>query len=188
MKPVLATLLLASLLCAETKYVGKTILAYPSAEGEQKYQGKILPTTELKVLQEKDDKALVSVTGWIQDGVSRVIYYSKGERIISAAFSKKAKYDLKKFESETINGKVWQKVTATTWIENKNLDKSKDELYAEALNIYESNCTVCHPAPEVGHFTANQWPQIVKDMGSRTAIEKENILLLTQYLQKHTSH
>lgn len=188
MKPIITTLLIASFLYAETQYIEQTIKSYPSSNSSDKYQGKILPSTKLLVKEETKDKALVSIEGWTQNGVNRVIYYSKGERIISAAFSKKAKFELKKIKSEMIKGKKWEKVNLTTWVEKKSFNDSKEEIYKKAKNIYESNCTVCHPAPEIGHFTVNQWPQITKDMGARTALSKDDILLLTQYLQKHTNH
>lgn len=188
MKSIIAILLAASFLYAEIQYTEVTIKAYPSSNDKDKYHGKILPSTKLDVKEEKSNKALVTIQGWTQNGVNRVIYYSKGERIISAAFSKKAEFKLEKIKEEMIKGKKWEKVNLTTWVEKKSFNKSKDEIYKKAINLYETNCTVCHPAPEVGHFTANQWPQIIKDMGSRTALAKDDLLLLTQYLQKNTNH
>lgn len=187
MKPIITTLLIASFIYAETQYTEQTIKAYPSSNSNDKYQGKVLPSTKLQIKEVKGSKALVTIDGWTQNGINRVIYSSKGERIISAAFSKKAKFDLQKIKEETIKGKKWEKVSLTTWVDKKSFNKSQKEIFRKAKNLYDSNCTVCHPAPEIGHFTANQWPQIIKDMGSRTPLKKDELLLLTQYLQKHTN-
>lgn len=178
-------LFFSTLLSAQTYYASKTIKAHSSQE-DTKTSGKVLPSTPLEIIKKDGDKALVKLTGWNQNGLHRVMYFSKGKRIISAVFAKSAKYDLNKLESTTINGKSWDKVTITTWVDNKGLDKKIEPLYKKANDLYQTNCTVCHPAPDVNHFDANQWPSIMKDMGKNTALSKDDLLLITQYLQKHT--
>lgn len=179
--------LVVSFLFAKPMYVENTIKAYSSSDG-QKYQGKILPTTKLMVIKKQNSKAFVQIEGWTKNNRSQIIYYSKGKRILSVAFSKTAKFEIKKLSSEKFEENVWEKVLVSTWVEDKNLVKSIKPLYKKALNLFQSNCSICHPTPEINHFSPNQWPQVIKSMGERTALKKEELLLLTQYLQKHTNH
>ena len=169
---------------ANMKYAENTLKTYSSA-GDAKASGKILPTTGVEILQIKGDKAQVKINGWNKGKMERVVYYSKGERIISAALSKKAKYDLKVLKSEQIGKDKWTKVILTTWIENKNLTDDIDALYSRASDLLQTNCGLCHAYHPTTEFSANQWPSVIKAMRPRSPLTKEEGWLITQYTQKH---
>lgn len=169
---------------AKKQYVAQTLVTYSTAK-ETKASGKILPTTPLEIIKTKGNKAFIKLTGWNKGKMSRILYYSKGERIISAAFSKKAKYEVVALKSEKINGKDWTKVTITTWIDNKNMTADIKALYGKASNLLQTNCGLCHAYHPTEEFSANQWPSVIKGMIPRTPLSKEEGLLITQYAQKH---
>lgn len=176
--------LFATFACADMKYAENTLKTYSSA-GDTKPSGKILPTTGVEILQIKGDKAQVKIIGWNKGKMERVVYYSKGERIISAALSKKAKYDLKVLKSEQIKKDKWTNVILTTWIENKNLTDDIDALYSRASDLLQTNCGLCHAYHPTTEFSANQWPSVIKAMRPRSPLTKEEGWLITQYTQKH---
>ncbi len=182
----LSLFLLASFVQAKTQYVTKTLPTYSTTE-DAKASGKILPTTPLEVIKTQDGKALVKLTGWNKGKMTRILYFSKGERIISAAFSKKAKYEVKVLKTEEVGIKKdqWSNVTITTWIDNKELTDDLNALYSKAANLYEKNCGLCHAKHPTKEFSANQWPAVIKGMIPRTPLSKEEGLLVTQYAQKH---
>jgi len=129
--------------------------------------------------------ALVKLTGWNQGKLKRILYFSKGTRIISGAFSKKVKFDYKVLESEKIGKKTWSKAEIKIWVENKNMVDAVEPLFAEAKNLLDVNCGLCHATHVPHEYPANQWPSLIKAMGPRTPMNKDQILLLTQYAQKH---
>lgn len=190
MKPfriMILSIFLSALCFAQTHYASQVIKTY-SNKLENKASGKVLPSTSLEIIKKDGNKALVKITGWNQNAVSRIVYFSKGKRIISAVFAKNAKYELKKLGHKTIiDEKSWEKVSITTWIENKGLKDNIKVLYKKAKNLYQTNCSMCHPTPDINHFNANQWPAIIKSMASNTALNKNEQLLITQYLQKNTN-
>jgi len=170
---------------AKVQYVSKTIEIY-SSPTDTKLSGKVLTTTPLEVLKVEGDKALVKITGWNQGEVKRMVYFSKGTRIISAVFSKKAQYQHKILESDSIGETLWHKVELITWVENKNLIDNIEPLFAEAKNLMETNCGLCHAVHPTHEFSANQWPAVIKGMAPRTPMSKDQILLISQYAQKHS--
>lgn len=181
---LLSSILLASFVHAQTQFASQTLLAY-SSPTDAKGSGKVLPTTPLEVLKTQGDRAFIKLTGWNQGKMTRIVYFSQGERIISAAFSKKAKYEIKVLESVQGVKKKWNKVELTTWVENKKIIEDIKPLYEEAKNLLETNCGLCHAHHPTEEFSANQWPSVIKGMIPRTPLSKEQGLLITQYAQKH---
>lgn len=180
----LTLLLFASLVQAKDQYAEETLKTYSTAS-DSKASGKILPTTGFEVLKVEGDKAFVKLTGWNKGDVSKILYYSKGERIISGAFSKKAELDLKVIKTEKIGEDEWSNVILTTWIENKKITKDLEALYGKANNLLQTNCGLCHATHPTTEFTANQWPAVIKGMIQRTPLSKEEGWLITQFAQKH---
>lgn len=180
----LSICLLITIANAEMKYVEKTLKTYSSAS-DIKPSGKLLPTTSVDILKVQGNKAQVKITGWNKGNMTRIVYYSKGQRIISGAFSKKAKYELKKFETEKVGKDKWTKVTLTTWVDNKNLTPDLKALFAKANDMFQKNCGLCHAYHPTHEFSANQWPAVIKGMRPRTPLSKEEGWLITQFAQKH---
>lgn len=182
----LAVFLLATFAQAKTQYVEQTLPTF-STTSDKKSSGKILPTTPLEVLKVEGDKAFIKLTGWNKGKVQRILYFSKGERIISAAFSKKAKYEVKVLKTETPKGakEEWHNVTITTWVDNKNLTDDLNALYGKASKLFQTNCGLCHAYHPTEEFSANQWPSVIKGMLPRTPLSKEEGWLITQFAQKH---
>lgn len=182
---LISLLFLITSVQAKVQYVEKTIKAYSNTT-DTKLSGKVLTTTPLEILKVEGDKALVKLTGWNQGKLKRIVYFSKGVRIISAAFSKKARYERKVLETDTTGKKPWHKIELTTWIENKNLIGDIKPLFAKAKDLMEVNCGLCHAFHPTHEFSANQWPAVIKGMAPRTPLNKDQILLISQYAQKHS--
>ncbi len=176
--------LLSTLVHAEIQYAELTLKTYSNAS-DSKPSGKILPTTGFEVLKVQGDKAQVKLLGWNKGDMARIVYYSKGERIISGAFSKKAQYDLKVLKTEKIGKDEWNNISLITWIENKNLTNDLEALYGKASDLLQTNCGLCHAYHPTHEFSANQWPAVIKGMRPRTPLSKEEGWLITQFAQKH---
>ncbi|QDF29283.1 cytochrome C [Halarcobacter anaerophilus] len=149
-------------------------------------KGRLLPTSEVKILEKKGNRVKIEMEGYMKSGVSTAIYFVKGKRILVAGLSKSGNFDIKKISSSKDENAVeWEKVVLTAYTKNSNLTKDLDSLYSKAQELFKNNCSICHPAHPVNEFTANQWPSMFKAMVNRTAIQKQDRYLVTQYLQKH---
>jgi trimethylamine-N-oxide reductase cytochrome c-type subunit TorC len=149
-------------------------------------KGRLLPTSEVKILEKKGNRVKIEMEGYMKSGVSTAIYFVKGKRILVAGLSKSGNFDIKKISSSKDENAVeWEKVVLTAYTKNSNLTKDLDSLYSKAQELFKNNCSICHPAHPVNEFTANQWPSMFKAMVNRTAIQKQERYLVTQYLQKH---
>ncbi|NVJ54622.1 MAG: cytochrome C [Campylobacteraceae bacterium] len=178
-------LLSVSLYASETMYSSSVKNLYVTADSSA-VKGRLLPTSEVKVVEKNADKVKIEIEGFRKAGVPNAIYFVKGKRILVAGLSKSGKFDVKKLSSsKDDNGVEWDKVVLTAYTKNDNLSKDLKPLYEKASNLYKNNCAICHPAHPVHEFSANQWPSMFKAMVNRTAIPKQERYLVTQYLQKH---
>ncbi|WP_170018961.1 cytochrome C [Campylobacter sp. RM16190] len=185
MKKVLLSVTLAcSLLAAGDVYtdVVKPIFA---DESSTKSIGRLLPTNAVKISEESGDRVKIVIRGYKNPAIDNVIYYSDSQRVIAAAFAKTAKIEYKTLEKGK-NGK-WDKVEAVAYTTKGEFVNEVSSMFARADQLYKDNCGICHGAHATDHYTANQWPGLVKSMLSRTAIDKKDEWLITQYLQKHSS-
>lgn len=172
---------------AQTKYSAATLTTFSPSETTKK-TGKILPTTPFEIVSQEGDKLIVKITGWYLNGQTQILYFSEGQKINAAVFAKDANNKVEKLESNTINGDTWEKVSITTMISEGEFENSVDTLNKKASDLYQNSCSVCHPTPDIDHFNPSQWPSVAGEMGSRTALSKEEIALLTQFLQKTTKN
>ena len=147
--------------------------------------GRLLPTNAVKIIEESGNRVKITIRGFKNPAVNDVVYYSDSERVIAAAFAKTAKIDYKMIEKGE-NGK-WDKVEVSVYADKGGFENELAPMFARADQLYKDNCGICHTAHATDHYKANQWPSLVKSMLSRTAIDKKDEWLITQYLQKHSS-
>ena len=151
---------------------------------DTKVIGKILPTAEIKVLQEEGSRVKVQINGY-QDGNSPALYFIAGKRILNAAFDRKAEIDFKKIKTQKVDGKNYTLVETQVWMDKKYLTSKSKPLFDRAKNLFEQNCSMCHSLHQPKEFSANQWPSMFKSMAGRTSIDKKDYQLVIQYLQKN---
>lgn len=177
----------ACLYASETTYTSSVKDLYETADSS-KSNGRLLPTSKIKILEENGDKIKIEIEGYVKEDLNNAVYFSIGPRILVAGLSKNGNFDIKTIlTSKDKDGVEWKKVSFTAYIKNDNLTKDLDALYSSAQEIYSNNCAMCHPAHPNNEYTANQWPSIIKSMINRTAMTKDENYLVTQYLQKHAS-
>ena len=174
-----------SLAQAQPKYSEATLTTFSPTETTKKI-GRILPTAPFEIIGKKDNKLLVQITGWNFNGENRILYSSEGEKIMSAVFAKNANNKVEKLETKVIDGDKWEKISISALIPEGKYEDSVNVLIKKASNLFQANCSLCHPAPDINHFNPRQWPSVAKEMGSRTPLSKDEIALLTQYLRKTT--
>jgi trimethylamine-N-oxide reductase cytochrome c-type subunit TorC len=174
-----------SLYAGETMYTTSVKNLFESSDSNAR-KGRLLPTSKVNVIEKHGKKVKVEIEGFMKAGVTNAIYFVKGKRILVAGLSKSGKFDIKKLSSsKDEDGVLWDKVVLTAYTKSDKLTDDLASLYSEAEQLFKNNCSICHPAHPAHEFTANQWPSMFKAMVNRTAIEKQDRHLVTQYLQKH---
>lgn len=158
-----------------------------AAAAGKKAAGKLLPATELSVVERDGDKIKVRLDGWQQDGVGRVIYALMGRRIFSAALGKPAVEKIQRHETKLDKDTdlTWHRVSLDVWTTREDTTSNLDSLWAYGAEMYNASCSVCHTLTAPDHFLANQWIGNMKAMKRFIALDKEQYRFLQKYLQFH---
>lgn len=151
-------------------------------KSDKKAIGRLLPTAPVEILEKDGDMLKIKIEGYIQDDVSKAIYFSEGKRILTAAFGKNAAVDVKVLEKG-----AWSKVSVEAYTDDKDFYKELKPIMDRAAGIYTESCSMCHALHSINEYNANQWPSILKSMLSRTVMDKKDRFLVSQYLQKTTT-
>ena len=156
-----------------------------SSEGKK--AGKVLPATELTVIGENGDRLQVEVIGWKRKPNAKVLNASMGNKIYQATLSRKFTKTAEVINTaKDENGREWQQVKFIGEIENKNLLTDIDPLWDYANEMYQGTCNQCHGAPEIGHFTANEWIAQLKGMMDFVDLNKREERTLLKFLQNES--
>lgn len=181
---ILVSMVFAYSYAGDVKYASKVKSLYK--DGSDKVVGRLLPTAQVEVLEQKGDKVLLRIEGYAQADKQVALYYVSNRRILNAGFSKNADVEFKITESfkESESKQEWVKASVELWSENADLVESVEPLYKEAQELF-GNCSVCHALHPPKEFNANQWPSVVKSMKSRVGYDSDQEYLVSQYLQKN---
>lgn len=157
-----------------------------SLENGGKSVGRLLPTAKVEVVDISGKNVSLKVTGYVQDGAENAIYYVPNKRILNAAFSRTSGVKPTIIKEVKVEGdKKWYEVEIVVVSTNDDLVGNVEPLYKQANDSYVANCSICHALYQPTKFKANQWPSIVKSMGMRSGLSKEDVYLMTQFLQKN---
>lgn len=166
----------------------KDIFATDDPKG--KSEGKLLPASEVTVLERKGDMLKVEVNGWLEKaGKGRVMTEYMGKRVFKATIRGEVKANEKiiKEETDPATNIVWQNISVQGWVTKSDMIDSIKPIWNYAEDMYASTCNACHAAPDPGHFTANGWIASLKAMSSYYRLTKTEERTLLKYLQNHGS-
>lgn len=155
----------------------------PSGNG----QGRLLPATELSVLERSGDRLKVRIDGWQQDGVTPLIYALQGKRIFSATLKKEAqpKVEVLKTMVDPDTDLTWHEVGFTCWVSKDDLISDQEKLWNYGAEMHSASCSACHSATPANHFLANQWMGSLKAMTRNVNFDKREYRFFLKYLQFH---
>ncbi|HIF9136243.1 TPA: pentaheme c-type cytochrome TorC [Photobacterium damselae] len=161
---------------------------YATDDAKGKVEGKLLPASEVTVLERKGDMLKVEVNGWLEKaGKGRVMTEYMGKRVFKATIRGEVKANEKVIKEETdpATDIVWQNVAVQAWITKADMIDNIQPIWSYAEEMYGSTCNACHAAPDPGHFTANGWIASLKAMSSYYRLTKTEERTLLKYLQNH---
>lgn len=172
-----------------TAHPVETSAYYIDAAGEAK-GGKVLAGIAFEVVSVSEGVAKIKLTGWRQKGIDRVLYGAPGKRILLASLGAAAQEVTKDTgDAVTIEetGQVWIPAALEGYIPAKGLTAATDKLWSYAEALYSANCALCHAAPHLDEYGANQWMGQFKSMVSSSNLLKEEARLVLTYLQMHSA-
>jgi trimethylamine-N-oxide reductase (cytochrome c), cytochrome c-type subunit TorC len=172
----------------DTLYPITTISYYLDAEAAKAgsdMAGQVLAGTTLTVLDRKGDAIHARIDGWQQDGVDRIIYALRGQRIFEATLKKETvdAITLVATETDPDTDLVWHQVSLEVWIQPGEVVDDIEAIWSYSSEMYSATCAVCHSKPAPNQHLANQWIGVLKSMERFHALDKEQTRLLQKYLQ-----
>ncbi|MGQ9369978.1 NapC/NirT family cytochrome c [Azospirillum sp. ST 5-10] len=171
---------------ADTLFAMETaeFFAEPPADGV-KADGSVFPLTQVKVVERQGDLLKVEVAGWVQDGVNRLLVAAMGRRIFEVSMSPKVAETVALGEAQVDPDTElsWQPGRVTGWVKAAAFTADRAGLLDYGAEMASAACGACHSQPQAGHFPANQWMGIIKDMKDGTALSAEDVRFLQTYYQ-----
>ncbi|MEH6529897.1 MAG: pentaheme c-type cytochrome TorC [Photobacterium frigidiphilum] len=161
---------------------------FATNNADAKPEGKLLPASEVIVLERKDDMLKVQIDGWLEKaGKGRVLTEYMGKRVFKATIRGDVKAGEKLLEEQTdvSTDIVWQHVSVEAWISSDDMIDSIQPIWNYAEDMYGSTCNACHAAPDPAHFTANGWISGLNAMSAYYRLTKTEERTLLKYLQNH---
>lgn len=161
---------------------------FATADAEGKTEGKLLPASEVTVLERQNEMLKIRIDGWLEkSGRGRVLTEYMGKRVFKATIRGDVKATQQVLAEETDNATdiVWQQVTVEAWITSEDMLDTIEPIWQYAEQMYGSTCNACHAAPDPAHFTANGWISGLNAMSAYYRLSKTEERTLLKYLQNH---
>ncbi|MCK9256997.1 MAG: cytochrome C [Sulfurospirillaceae bacterium] len=179
---LLTAIVATAIVAGEVAYSTKEKNVYLEANSDR-VVGKLLPTNAIEILEEVGDRVKFKIEGFQNPKTGSIIYYTTKARIFSLAFARTAEPELEVLDDSLEDG--WRRVSTIAYTTKGDFESKLEPMMQRAGKLYSDNCSMCHTLHEVNHYTANQWPPTFKGMIERTPLDKDDIWLVTQYLQKN---
>ncbi len=126
-----------------------------------------------------------SMDGWFQQGNQNVLFLGEGKRIVMATLSGSPTAFQELGETKDEYDTVWVHARIRGFILPRSLTRDQTTVWQRAAKLYQSRCSACHAVHKPTEFTANQWPGILKIMAKNAALQPDEVMLITEYLQTH---
>lgn len=161
------------------------IRSQPSAK--EKPVGRLIVAAPLLVLERASGWLRVETRGWYQEGARRILYALPGKRILNLVLRRSATGGVRTLNSvnDPDTGLAWTEAAYDGWIRDESVTAELESIWAAAWELFATRCTVCHQRRIPDRYTANQWGALLKVMGPRTGLPKEQQQLILKYLQHH---
>jgi len=159
-----------------------------SLQSSGKGQGQLMPGASVSLISQKGEALHVSILGWQQDQVNRVIYSLQGKRVFTAVLRPTLIEKIQIIESmmDPETELTWHRVELEVWLSKSDLIPSKTPLWEFAEEMFSNSCTACHSGTEPDHHLANQWLGHLKSMKRFISLDRVQYYILLNYLQFHS--
>ncbi|OCW56367.1 NapC/NirT family cytochrome c [Hoeflea olei] len=161
------------------------LYAEKPADDAAKGDGNIMPLTQVTVLEKDGDWIKVGIDGWMQEGMERALVKEMGRRLFLAVMSADMVkgIEVQETQKDADTGLNWTEGRLTAWAKIDTFTSDRNGITSYGDEMYIAACGTCHSAPLPGHFLANQWAGVMKDMKTNTTLSAEEYRFLLSYLQ-----
>lgn len=168
-------------------FATKTLEVRLQPSMDEKSAGRLFIASSFVVLERKPGWLRVGLRGWHQAGAERVLYALPGKRILTLVLGRTAVEQLRPLGTLTgeDTGITWREAAFEGWIKDEAVTADLDTIWSAAWELFTTRCTVCHQRRIPDMYTANQWGALLKIMGPRTGLPKDDQQLILKYLQNH---
>ncbi len=182
LKAFLASSLALCALCASELKYATDVKSVSLSTDLKAVVGKLLPTNEIEVLENKGGVVKFSLKGYAFKSSPNVVYFTPKARIIALSFAKgkEPKYEIIKSNGD------YDEIKVVAYTDDKLLTDDLKALFAKSEKLYNESCGMCHPLHKPSDYEANRLPALFDAMASRTAIEKSDHWAIKEWLQKHS--
>lgn len=172
---------------AKPFFTNRTVKVRLQPDKSDKPVGRLFVASPLRVLDRKPGWLRISLKGWYQEGAKRVLYALPGKRIFTLVLGRSAAAEPRDLTSQTDGdtGLTWTEAVFEGWIQDQAITDDLDSIWSAAWDLFATRCTVCHQRRIPDKYTANQWGALLKVMGPRTGLPKDDQQLILKYLQHH---
>lgn len=166
------------------------IFADDAMKQEIGYLESVVPVTFVKAGQNAD---LVELNMWRKHkGFGRIWYNDFAKSIVDAVLTKKfmesnPKFDALETKQDQLTSITWQKVKMQVWVKKGQLASDVAPIWANAKEMFNTQCSVCHKQPDVKHFDSNTWVGVFNGMKGFTSLTPAQAKVVLRYLQTHAS-
>lgn len=159
----------------------------PSADEPDARAGRLLPMTEVAVVDREGDLLKVRLEGWQQDGNDRVIYQRMGQRIFAAALDRSVIDRIERHDTrvDPETELTWHRVSLEAWTDPASMSADHDALNELGAELYNASCSTCHSLNGAEHHLANQWIGTLKAMKRFITLDQDKYYYLQTYLQQN---
>lgn len=149
---------------------------------KEKSLGVLIVSSEVKILETKDNMSKVSFTGYLPEG-STIAYEKAG--VLMVGLEDIANPNKLEITGEVIDeyDTVWLEVKATGYLENNAIIDSRDGLVSKAEDLFAERCGGCHVLYHKSEFDPNVWPSILDSMSGQSGLTKDQKDLIVKFLQ-----
>lgn len=168
-------------------FATKTLEVRLQPSMDEKSAGRLFVASSFVVLERTPGWLRVALRGWHQEGAERVLYAMPGKRILTLVLGRAAVGQLRSLSTVTNEDTeiTWNESRFEGWIRDTAVTSDLDTIWSAAWNLFATRCTVCHQRRIPDMYTANQWGALLKIMGPRTGLPKDDQQLILKYLQNH---
>ncbi|SDJ37000.1 trimethylamine-N-oxide reductase (cytochrome c), cytochrome c-type subunit TorC [Aliiruegeria lutimaris] len=174
---------------AEPLYASATVPLTDTPGAQATRLAQVAVAAELDRIETRDGYHRVALKAWARAGAEQVLFSLPGKRILAGQIPKQNIGLAEPLESlrDPETGITWNRVSIEGWIPQSAAEPRLDPIWAAAWELFAERCTACHQRRVPEHYTANQWRSLIKVMGPRTGLPKEEQMLILAFLQNHAS-
>lgn len=142
--------------------------------------GSLAPGAALTVVAQSGDSVQVTISGWSTAKDPATIYASPNRRIVQVTgLGGGARFGAE----QQVGGVTYRATSVDGWVSMNALATDPKAVLSKAQQAYSQLCSSCHVLQPPSTFSANEWPDAIKNHSPNPGLSPSETALVTFYLQ-----